>query len=83
MVPPDRVLVHMCFPAHLGRESQRGIVNPELSDLVDELEPLELPQVLTPGTTWMAFGGAQVVSPITLFRIDDEHGRLAGVVSQA
>jgi class 3 adenylate cyclase len=66
-----------------GREGLRGIVNPELSDLVDELQPLELPQMLTPGTNSMAFGGAQVASPITLFRVDDGRGRLAGVVSQA
>ena len=66
-----------------GRESLRRVVNPELSDLVDELEPLELPQVLTPGIASFSFEGAQVVSPITFYRIDDEHGHFAGVVTQA
>src|ERR1039457_5061826 len=66
-----------------GRESLRRVVNPELSDLIDELEPLELPQVLTPGIASLSFEGAQVVSPITLYRIDDVHGYFAGVVTQA
>jgi class 3 adenylate cyclase len=61
-----------------GRAELRRVVDPELADLVDELQPAEMPRVLA-----TAFGGevaaAKVVSSHLVFRIDDGDGRLCGV----
>jgi class 3 adenylate cyclase len=63
-----------------GREGLRRIVDDGLSDLIEELQPLDLPAVWTAPSGLMSFGGSQVASPSTFFRIDDGHAQLAGVV---
>ncbi len=63
-----------------GRDMLRRVVDPELGDLIDELQPLDLPQVwLVPSVSYR-FGGEQVDGTWMSFRIDDGHGGLAGVV---
>jgi class 3 adenylate cyclase len=62
------------------RDSLRRAADPELSDLIDELQPKDPPPMWTARSRLMSFGGAQVASPSTLFRIDDGHRHLAGIV---
>ncbi len=61
-----------------GREELRGIVDPEFADLIDALEPQDLPVVLY-GRVAMTFAGTVVGTDTLLFRIDDRAGRLVGV----
>src|SRR4051812_12486744 len=62
-----------------GREELRRVVDPELADLVDQLEPKEFPAVGRPfPDTPATFAGVDVVSSVTTVRIDDAHGNLAG-----
>jgi class 3 adenylate cyclase len=63
-----------------GHEGLRKVVDPELTDLVEGLQPLDLPQVWSPPSNAIRFGGEQVMTPITWIRIDDPDGRLIGVV---
>jgi class 3 adenylate cyclase len=61
-----------------GREELRRVVDPEFADLVDELQPKDLPAVWAGFAVSSTFAGVDVVSPVTYFRIDDAHGHLAG-----
>ena len=62
-----------------GRDELRRVVDPELADLVDQLEPKDLPAVwLAPDASGTS-GGLEVASVVTSIRIDDAHGSLAGV----
>ena len=62
-----------------GRDELRRVVDPELADLVDQLEPKDLPAVwLAPDASGTS-GGLEVASVVTSIRIDDPHGNLAGV----
>jgi class 3 adenylate cyclase len=63
-----------------GHEGLRQIVDPELADLVQALQPLDLPQMWSPPSNAIRFGGEQVMTPITWIRIDDSDGQLVGVV---
>lgn len=64
-----------------GADALRRIVDDELTDLVDELEPDDLPPVLLPRRVGMAFGGTRVGMRTMYVRIDDGDGcgELAGV----
>jgi hypothetical protein len=63
-----------------GREELRRVVDPEFADLVDELEPKDLPAVWAfPDNVSATAAGLEVASSITRFRIDDDHGRSVGV----
>ena len=61
-----------------GREELRRVVDPEFADLVDELQPKDLPAVWAGPAVSSTFAGIDVVGSVTLFRIDDAHGHLAG-----
>ena len=61
-----------------GRDEFRRVVDPEFADLVDQLEPKELPAVWPGPAPSSTFGGVDVVGAVTCFRIDDAHGNLAG-----
>ena len=61
-----------------GREELRRVVDPELADLVDQLQPQDLPLV------WMnrsgfTTAGAEVTGSAVWIRIDDAHGDRVGV----
>jgi class 3 adenylate cyclase len=61
-----------------GRDELRRVVDPELVDLIDDLEPVALPPI------WMqrneyAVAGAAVAGPAAWIRIDDDDGRRVGV----
>jgi class 3 adenylate cyclase len=60
-----------------GREELRGLVAPEFSDLVDELQPREVPPVWIGRPEWTA-GGADVTGRAMWFRVDDGDGHVAG-----
>jgi class 3 adenylate cyclase len=60
-----------------GREQLRNLVDPELADLVDELQPQELEAVSVHSR--YAFAGTDAVGSRTLFRIDDHHGQQVGL----
>jgi len=62
-----------------GREELRRVVDPELANLVDQLESKDLPAVWDAPDAAGASGGLEVVSSVTSFRIDDARGNLAGV----
>ena len=61
-----------------GREELRRVVDPEFADLVDELQPKDLPAVWAGPAPSSTFAGVDVVGSVTYFRIDDAHGHLAG-----
>ena len=61
-----------------GRDELRRIVHPEYADLVDELQPQELPVTLARRSV-MTYAGVQVGTTVVVIRIDDSDGRLAGV----
>jgi class 3 adenylate cyclase len=61
-----------------GREELRRVVDPEFADLVDLLEPKDLPAVWPGPDVPSTFAGVDVVGSVTSFRIDDAHGHLAG-----
>jgi class 3 adenylate cyclase len=61
-----------------GREELRRIVDPELADLVDDLQPQDLPSM------WIApfrmrFGGTDVRALSVFTRIDDGRGNCVGI----
>ncbi len=62
-----------------GREELRRVVDPEFADLVDQLEPKDLPAVWSRPGLSATVSGLEVVSLTTHVRIDDAHGNLAGV----
>jgi class 3 adenylate cyclase len=62
-----------------GRDALRDIVDGELTDLVDQLEPEDLPPVLLPRRVGMAFGGTRVATRTMYIRINDDEGQLVGV----
>ena len=62
-----------------GREELRRVVDPEFADLVDQLEPKDLPPVWSRPGLSATVSGLEVVSLTTHVRIDDAHGNLAGV----
>ena len=61
-----------------GRNELRRIVDPELADLVSELQPQDLPVALYMRRE-MTYAGTAVGTSAVLFRIDDGDGRLAGI----
>jgi class 3 adenylate cyclase len=63
-----------------GRDELRRSVDPQLADLVDELEPRQLPDAYEPQhrPRWTTAGSALTGSTV-FFRIDDRHGHLAGI----
>ena len=66
-----------------GREELRRVVDPELADLVDNLNPQEVPVVRSGLPTSTRVAGMEVAAGFSLvFRLDDGHGRLAGFCVQ-
>ncbi len=63
-----------------GREELRRIIDPELADLVDGLQPQAAPTAWVVGTEWTT-AGADVTGSAVWFRVDDDHGNLAGFCS--
>ena len=64
-----------------GREELRRVVDPELANLVDELQPKDLPAVWPGLPVSSTFAGVDVVGSVTYFRIDDADGHVAGFCS--
>jgi class 3 adenylate cyclase len=64
-----------------GREELRRVVDPEFADLVDELQPRDLPVVSVGFAVPSTFAGMDVVGSPTYFRIDDAGGHFAGFCS--
>ena len=62
-----------------GREELRRVVEPEFADLVDELEPKDLPAVWPFPEARSTFAGVDVVGSVTGFRIDDARRTPCGV----
>jgi class 3 adenylate cyclase len=62
-----------------GREELRRLVDPELSDLVDDLEAVELPPLWIHRPPEWETAGAPMGGPAVWIRIDDDHGRRVGV----
>lgn len=60
-----------------GRDELRGVVDPEFSDLVDELQPRDVPVAWFDRPAWTA-GGAGVTGAAMWVRLDDGHGHAAG-----
>jgi class 3 adenylate cyclase len=61
-----------------GREELRRVVDPEVADLIDDIEPLDIPHVWV-GRSQVSTAGTEVDQHNVLFRIDDTVGRLAGI----
>jgi class 3 adenylate cyclase len=61
-----------------GRDALRGIVDPELADLVDELEPIEPPDAWIGAADSANYAGVDLLIPASWYRIDDRQGNLAG-----
>jgi class 3 adenylate cyclase len=61
-----------------GRDELRQLVDPAIADLVDELQPREMPPILR-GKIASRFAGVEVEGSSILFRIDGADGRLAGI----
>jgi class 3 adenylate cyclase len=61
-----------------GREKLRRVVDPELADLVDQLQPQDLPPVWINRSEFTT-AGAEVTGSAVWIRIDDAHGRRVGV----
>ena len=63
-----------------GHDSLQRIVDPGLSDLVEEVQPLDFPPTWSPSSQGpYRFAGQQVTDTVAWLRIDDGHGNLAGV----
>jgi class 3 adenylate cyclase len=60
------------------RDALRRHVDPDLWDLVDALQPLDLPQVHSSLSGTMTFGGAVAGASSTWFRIANDDGDFAG-----
>jgi class 3 adenylate cyclase len=61
-----------------GREELRRVVDPTLADLVDVLEPRDLPPVWI-NRSGFTTAGAEVTGSAVWIRIDDAHGNRVGV----
>jgi class 3 adenylate cyclase len=62
-----------------GRDELRRVVAPEFADLVDEVPPTAVPAAWRGATSSSTFAGVEVAtSSQACFRIDDEHGHIAG-----
>jgi class 3 adenylate cyclase len=61
-----------------GREELRRIIDPEYDDLLDQIEPHEVPAVRHTRTDF-TLAGTRVAGSNLLIRIDDANGRFAGV----
>jgi hypothetical protein len=61
-----------------GREALRRVVDPELADLVDQLQPRDLPPVWINRSAFTT-AGAEVAGLSMWVRIDDAHGHRVGV----
>ena len=61
-----------------GRDELRRIVHPESADLVDELQPQELPVVLARRSV-LTSAGVQVGTTVIMIRIEDSDEHLAGL----
>jgi class 3 adenylate cyclase len=61
-----------------GREELRRVIDPELADYVDELQPLALPPVAINRSEFTT-AGANVTGTAVLIRIDDDQGHRVGV----
>jgi class 3 adenylate cyclase len=64
-----------------GREELRRVVDPEFVDLVDELQPNDLPAVWAGSAVSSTSAGIDVVGLSTVLRIDDADGHVAGFCS--
>jgi class 3 adenylate cyclase len=62
-----------------GRAELRRVVASELADLVEELQPQQLPVVWTERDRNFTLAGVGVASSAMWVRIDDDHGEMAGV----
>jgi class 3 adenylate cyclase len=63
-----------------GRDILRRQVDPALLDLVDELHPEELPQMMNgPGEGSMLLGGTRSNASTSWLRIDDDGGHVVGI----
>jgi class 3 adenylate cyclase len=60
-----------------GRDELRRVVNPELADLIEDLQPRDAPDAWIVRPEWTT-AGADVAGSAVWFRIDDRHGHLAG-----
>jgi class 3 adenylate cyclase len=60
-----------------GRDELRRIVDPRLADLVDALEPTAAPETWVVRPEWTT-AGVDATGAAVWFRIDDDHGDLAG-----
>jgi class 3 adenylate cyclase len=60
-----------------GRAELRRVIDPELADLVEQLQPREAPKTWLVRPEWTT-AGADVTGSAVWFRIDDDHGNLAG-----
>jgi class 3 adenylate cyclase len=61
-----------------GREELRRVVDPSLADLVDQLQPQDLPPVWVNRSEFRT-AGAEVTGSAVWIRIDDDHGHRVGV----
>jgi class 3 adenylate cyclase len=61
-----------------GREELRRVVDPDLADLVDQLEPQDLPPIVVNRSEFLT-AGAKVTGTAVLIRIDDASGHRAGM----
>jgi class 3 adenylate cyclase len=61
-----------------GREELRRVVDPELADLVDELQPQDLPPVWI-NRSGFSTAGAEATGSAVWIRIDDRDGHRVGV----
>ncbi len=69
---------YMLASAQGGREELRRLVDSEYADLVDQLQPQELP-VVSYASGEMTFAGTDVATSLVLIRIDDKNGDFARV----
>ena len=61
-----------------GRDGLRRVVDPDLADLVDELEPRDLPAVWVNRPEWST-AGADVTGTSVYIRVDGKDGELANL----
>jgi class 3 adenylate cyclase len=69
---------YVLFATPGGRDELRRVVDPELADLVDALEPRDLPPIFF-FAAGMTFAGTSAATSMMMIRIDDPDGRLVGV----
>jgi class 3 adenylate cyclase len=61
-----------------GRDELRRVIDPEFADLIDELQPKDVPDAWPGPSVSSTFAGVDVAASESWFRIDDRHGNLAG-----